>query len=314
MTGFIFAAFFGLQNLQSSINTKNGLGLVSLTVLYVCFLLSGFFTPAIIRLIGTKYSLLTSCGIFLAYTLTNYFPDWYTIIPSSVVIGIWFGPTWASMNVHITTTAIAHARARNENPSHYIALFTGILTAFVQLAQIVGNLASSVILFNSVHGNNTTNDTHHFKRIDDLWMESETAVCSNMDAANIDKLYFYILLSVYVTFIVAGGVVCLLFTDHRKTDNSFLSCGKMCTTYLGEPLRDILKALIDWRMILLVPMIVFNGAELSFISGRFAEVSLVGSWGEREHRSKFFVRFWQLQFPNLAWQGKCHRGLLASLD
>ena len=107
-------------------------------------------------------------------------------------------------------------------------------------------------------------------------------MCNNTGAAKIDKLYFYILLSVYVIFNVAGSVVCLLFTDHRKTDNAFLSCGKMCTTYLAEPVRAIFKALIDWRMILLVPMIVFNGAELSFISGRFAEVSFMGCWAGKE--------------------------------
>lgn len=281
MTGFCFASFFGLQNLQSSINTAEGLGLVSLTVLYTCFIVSGFFTPTVIRLIGTKYSLVVSCAVFLIYTGTNYYPHWYTLIPSSVLLGMWFGPTWASLNVHVTTTAITHASVKKKKPSHIITMFTGVLTAFIQLAQVVGNLASSVILLSSAHSNGTNHlDLKRSSGLETengtaLELDNGTALCDNTDAASLENLYLYILVSLYVIFDIIGLLVCLVFIDHNKTDTSFLSCGKMCTEFLGKPLWAILKALLDWRMVLLVPMIVFNGAELSFISGRFAEVSLL---------------------------------------
>ncbi len=57
----VFSAFLGIQNLQSSINAQGGLGLAALSILYLFFTLAGFVTPGIIKLLGTKYSLLGGC-------------------------------------------------------------------------------------------------------------------------------------------------------------------------------------------------------------------------------------------------------------
>ena len=68
----------------------------------------------------------------LIYTLSNFYPHWYTLIPGSICLGLALGPLWASLNVHITTVAIRFAPNLNETPGYVVALFTGIHTFFIK--------------------------------------------------------------------------------------------------------------------------------------------------------------------------------------
>ena len=118
----VFCAFIGLQNLQSSINAEGGLGLASLSVLYAVFFLSGFVTPGIVRLFGTKYSLLLGFICHLIYSLANYHPTWYTLIPSSVAFGFASAPVWVAATTHITEVAvtIAPALKKDQNRNQHV--------------------------------------------------------------------------------------------------------------------------------------------------------------------------------------------------
>ena len=85
---FLFTAFQALQNLQSSIHTDERLGLASLSVIYAALMISCMFVPPIaIGSLGCKYTIMVSMAGYLVYTIANFYPRWWTLIPASVILG-----------------------------------------------------------------------------------------------------------------------------------------------------------------------------------------------------------------------------------
>jgi MFS family permease len=269
----LFTAFIGLQNLQSSINSAGGLGLVTLSLLYAMFIAAGFITPAFLKLFGTKYSLLFGFICHLIYTLTNYYPSWYTLVPASILIGFASGPLWAAASTHLAEVAVMVAPSLGKKQDYLISKFTGVFFFFFQFSQVPGNLASSLILFPYTNGVVAIDsDVNLNTSSNDSFEESEEA-CDILTSQSFDVKYLYILVSVYVGFIVTSIVLLLVFVDRLPTNNNFFSAEKKLELYLKKPLIELLKVLKDVKMLLIAPMVVYNGMELAFAFGTFTEVN-----------------------------------------
>jgi len=274
----VFSVFLGLQNLQSSIN-PGGLGLASLAVLYASFIVAGFVTPAIVKVLGTKYSLLLGFICHLVYTLTNYYPDWYTLIPSSILIGFASAPLWAAAHTHITKVAVEIAPALRKDLALVISKFTGILFFFFQLAQLPGNLASSLILF-PYSNNDTLSNTSVLRNASPTVPgPPSNELCNYLETTTIDTKYLYALVSLYVAFIVVGIVILFFAVDRLPSDNQFFSAEKKFHLYLKEPLIELLQLLKDWRMVMITPMAIFSGMEMAFAFGSFTEIYISECFG-----------------------------------
>ena len=275
----VFCAFIGLQNLQSSINTEGGLGLASLSVLYAVFFLSGFVTPVIVRILGTKYTLLFGFVCHLIYSLSNYHPTWYTLIPSSFAIGFASAPIWVAATTHITEVAVTIAPALRKNQDQLISMFIGIFYFFFQFSQIPGNLASSLILFpydQQVDQLNSSDFSTVSSAAETAYL-NETApssddICDVLESTSIDPNLYNILVSLYVVFVVTGIIILLLTVDQLQTDSQFFSTERKFEIFLKKPLLELLKVLKDVRMIMIAPMAIFSGLEMSFAVGSFTEV------------------------------------------
>lgn len=87
---FLFTAFQSLQNLQSSLNKDEGLGVASLSVIYGALIVSCMFVPPfVIGRLGCKWTLVLSMTGYVLYTVANYYARWGTLIPASIIIGEW---------------------------------------------------------------------------------------------------------------------------------------------------------------------------------------------------------------------------------
>jgi hypothetical protein len=94
-------------------------------------------------------------------------------------------------------------------------------------------------------------------------------ICNNTDAANVESTYVYILLSVYVVMDIIAIAVLVLFTDHLGTDTKFISFGKVIQDYILKPILDTLKMFIDWKMLMILPMMILAGVIIAFAVGQF---------------------------------------------
>lgn len=84
----LFTSFQSLQNLQSSLNKTGNLGLISLIIIYSSLIVSCMFIPpAMIGRIGCKWTLAASMACYAAFIAANYYPRWYTLGFTSVLLG-----------------------------------------------------------------------------------------------------------------------------------------------------------------------------------------------------------------------------------
>ena len=92
-----------MQSLQSSLNRVEGLGTISLSVIYGCLMISCLFLPSLlINTFGCKYTI-TACFIpYVLFMAANLYPDWYTMIPASVLVGLAAAPLWAAKCTYLT--------------------------------------------------------------------------------------------------------------------------------------------------------------------------------------------------------------------
>ena len=259
----VFSAFFGLQSLQTSINSIDGLGLASLGTLYSFFTLSGFFTPGILKSLGSKYSLLVSFPGYLIFTVANFYPSWYTLIPASVIAGFASGPMWAASAKHLTMVATTVAAKLNKDQEYLIGFYTGIFFCNIAAALVPGNLISSLILF-------PYNGINESMLADDL--EYENSSCKLSATEVMDSKLRYILFSIYAMFIVIGILILVVMVNHIPTNNERFGSRHVFKLYFKDPVVVLLKVMKNYRMFLIAPMSIFNGMELSFINGAFTKV------------------------------------------
>lgn len=142
----LFTAYGGLQNLQSSLHSEEGLGVASLSVLYAALILSSMFLPPIlIKKVGCKWTIAGSMCCYIAFFLGNFHASWYTLIPTSVILGVGGAPLWSAKCTYLTIAGNSHAKKAGKNGKDIINQYFGIFFLIFQSSGIWGNLISSLI-------------------------------------------------------------------------------------------------------------------------------------------------------------------------
>ncbi|CAL1289359.1 unnamed protein product [Larinioides sclopetarius] len=107
----LFTAYDGLSMLQSTMNRKAGIGVISQAAGYISFCMSAFLLPKyVIKKLGCKSSLIVSISFYLPYIAANFYPKWYTMIPSGVLGGIGASILWGSQCTYFNESAVRYAR------------------------------------------------------------------------------------------------------------------------------------------------------------------------------------------------------------
>lgn len=140
----LFTAYGGLQSLQSSLNSEEGLGVAALSTLYGGVLLSSMLLPALlIRRLGCKWTIVLSMCCYVTFSLGNFYASWYTLIPTSVVLGLGAAPLWSAQSTYLTE--LGSQRADKEGGSS-VSRYFGLFFLIFQSSGVWGNLISSLVL------------------------------------------------------------------------------------------------------------------------------------------------------------------------
>ena len=124
----LFTAYDGLQFLQSSIHTEDGLGLASLSVIYGTYAaatISGL-GPVLINKISHKWTMVASMIAYLLWMLMNGHATWYTMIPSAALVGLGAGCLWVAQAAYLTITATNVASSSGERMEIIIHRYFGM--------------------------------------------------------------------------------------------------------------------------------------------------------------------------------------------
>ncbi|RXN07465.1 unc-93 -like protein [Labeo rohita] len=143
---FLFTAFGGLQSLQSSLNAEDGMGVISLSVIYATIILSSMFLPPImIKNLGCKWTIVISMGCYVAYSFGNLAPGWPSLMTTSAILGLGGSPLWSAKCTYLTISGNERGQKINKKGQDLINQYFGIFFFIFQSSAVWGNLMSSLI-------------------------------------------------------------------------------------------------------------------------------------------------------------------------
>ncbi|XP_041456438.1 protein unc-93 homolog A-like [Lytechinus variegatus] len=258
---FMFSAYSALANLQSSLHYSEGLGVASLCAIYIGVIISSLFAPLVIWVLKVKWTLVV-CSVFYAvFSASNIYPAVYTLIPAAALLGLAASPFWTAIGTYLTTSAIQLADVQDGIPEPIINRFNGIFFCFFQSAQVWGNLISSLVLQNTSSSDTMSQCGRYscgtgitFNITDSVEMAGEETLI---------LVIIYIILGLVATFIYIFLVDSIPKVNYRGT--------KTWKTHLSDHLVSTFHLMKTPYLFLLIPLMIYNGAEQAFISADFTK-------------------------------------------
>lgn len=248
-----FTAFTALQSLQSSLNDS---GKTCLATVYGTLMLSCFITPPLVQKLSPKTTIFLAMLSHSIFTGANYYPKSYSMIAACALLGLVSAPLWTAQQTYLTTMAHNYARATGVSESFDAVTnrFNGIFFLFFQASGISGNLISSLVL--------------HSRGGTDNVLDHVPGSCDKKDSvASVPSSTRTTLMTVFLVCNASGALLCLLRL--RKMEEHV-------SQYVARGWREVLLAtfrrMVDWRMLLLIPVTVYSGMEQAFIFGEYTKV------------------------------------------
>ena len=257
----IFSSFTSIQNLQTSISGET-LGLVSLTVVYIFFVLSTVVSSLLVKSIGTKYTFALASVCHSIYVACNFYPSYFTLLPGSVLLGLASGPLWTATTTYVADLATNYALHRSIPASNMISYFNGILYVFFFTSFISGNAISSIVYF-------------AFKTDRDI-DSNVTDVCIDSDSESINEAEVeeYVLIGIYQFQDIVGCCVVIFLLD-KLPETTLLGeiCSHKMIALIKARVKNYASCLFSLKSFLPSGIVFTNAAEMAYIFGSFTLVS-----------------------------------------
>ncbi|XP_055997690.1 protein unc-93 homolog A-like [Ostrea edulis] len=258
----VFSGFDGMQNLQSTLNNESGRGVISLSVVYGCFVLSSFFAPSFIRVLTAKGCLIICCVSHVVYAASNLYPVFWTLLSASAFVGLTSGALWTSQGMYISQCAISFSQTKNVPVKEIFGKFHGIFYFSYAFPRILGNSLSSIILMQSHYNETTTNSSETGEII-----TCGADLCPEMSMAQVsleepDPLTVKILMAAFTTLSIIGLFLCIFLLPPLPitvTSSQKSVCRKMLSSSCS-----CLRLNTDVAMILFIPSVVLFSFVESF--------------------------------------------------
>ncbi|NXI52833.1 UN93A protein, partial [Chloroceryle aenea] len=265
----LFTAYGGLQNLQSSLHSQEGLGVASLSVLYAALILSSMFLPPVlIKKLGCKWTIAGSMCCYIAFSLGNFYASWYTLIPASVILGLGGAPLWSAKCTYLTTAGNSYAEKAGKNVKDVINQYFGVFFLVFQSSGIWGNLISSLIFSQATTKVEVSEEKLACCGAYDCMTEPTNTTVST----ELPNSLIYTLLGIYTASGVLAVFLIVIFLDQIKSDQAetekeILEPSSLWSTFLAT-----FQHLKDKRQCLLIPLTMYSGFEQGFLSGDYTKV------------------------------------------
>ncbi|CAL7950379.1 unnamed protein product [Xylocopa violacea] len=277
-----FTAFMGATNLQSSINADDSLGTFTLASVYGSLIFSNIFLPTLIMSwLGSKWTISLSILAYVPFMAAQFYPKFYTMIPAGLLVGIGGGPLWCAKCTYLTVVAEAYATLSDVTADILVTRFFGVFFMFYQMAQVWGNLISSAVLsygIEAVQANTTLNSSIVAEACGANFCgaTSDTSDSPKLERPPEERIHLisgiYLCCMIVASLIVAFAVDSLTRYDRGRSGSAAGQSG--C-----KLLAVTLKLLKERNQILILPIIIFIGAEQAFLFADYNASFVSCAWG-----------------------------------
>ncbi|KAJ8676200.1 hypothetical protein QAD02_011986, partial [Eretmocerus hayati] len=314
MIGFAFmlqfTAFMGASNLQSSVNADESLGTFTLAAIYGSLIFSNIFLPVlVISWLGCKWTIAVSFAAYMPFIAAQFYPRFWTMIPSGLAVGLGGGPLWCAKCTYLTVVSEAYASLSELGADVLVTRFFGLFFMFFQMAQVWGNLISSAVLSYGMESETnstglllasadienttittTTTTTTELSNVTAAGLEVNVSLVAELCGANFlgasenpnlepppaERIHLisgiYLGCMMLACLIVAFGVDSLDRYDKGRTGSA---AGKSGLKLLAVTL----KLLREKSQLLILPITIFIGAEQAFLFADYNAAYVSCAWG-----------------------------------
>ena len=268
---FLQAVAFPLQSLDALLLNVNGYELRNMVVItiYASFLISCLVTPAVIEVIGVKWTIfLGSTGPFI-YAVVRMSPDPIVVVGGALYAGLTQGALLGAAGVLITHHAIQFSMFGGHNPADILGLFNGFFYTWFLFAPFINSMLRLLILPPEVildyNQDPNVSDVSEGCGVEFCWKDSREEGDTN-DSVN--KHRMQALLGTHIVCTIGAWLITLLvldkdtrwsasgyFTEKGRKDKS---CSRFCSSL---HLADTLVHMKDVQLALLITIMMYVGVQ-----------------------------------------------------
>ncbi|XP_020680415.1 UNC93-like protein 3 [Dendrobium catenatum] len=231
---FIFSAYGAAQNLQSTVNTEQGLGTTSMGILYLSFTFFSVFASVVVRWLGSKKALVLGTTGYLLFIASNLKPLWYTMVPASFYLGFTASIIWVGQGTYLTSAARRHAKDCKLHEGTVIGNFNGEFWGFFASTQVIGNLISLLLLQDGNEGGSPTGTG--------------------------------LLFTIFLGCMIFGAILMCFLSKRDEKEDALLS-----HTSIRHLLKSVVVPLLETRILLIIPLMVYSGLQQAFVWAEFTK-------------------------------------------
>ena len=105
-----FTAYDSLSMLQSTLNHKHGIGVISVATNYAFYCITSLILPKyVIKKLGCKLTLVFFMILYLPYIASNFYPHWAFMISTAAINGISGSLLWGAQSQYLNELALEYA-------------------------------------------------------------------------------------------------------------------------------------------------------------------------------------------------------------
>ncbi|CAL1528610.1 unnamed protein product, partial [Lymnaea stagnalis] len=269
----IYTSYNGIQNIQSSINDKGGLGVITLASVYIMMVLFSPLATSIIRQVGSKTILLIQwvcIGLFIG---ANFYPNFYTLIPTSLLVGACSACTGAIGSLYLVTISDSYIVKNKLTPDRrhvILSIIFGVFFTFFESTQITGNLFSSLVLF-IFSSQPTANATASDKVCGAQLCSGTSTNGSSSEISHPSQDTLYLLFGIFLGCVLLGFLLTLTLLPQLKLPQEKSS--------LCHEIGSCFRTLAQVRCALLAPVIMAQGMMVMIMYTGFTQAFVSCSMG-----------------------------------
>ncbi|XP_067006702.2 myosin-2 heavy chain [Anabrus simplex] len=275
----LFTAFNTTQAFQSSINSKRGLGSWSLVVYYFTLMVSNMFLPVIItKWLGCKGSMVTSCLLFAPYIVAQFYPKFYTLLPTSAAAGMGAGVLFCAQGTYASVMAETYMTVTGVDKETTMMLFFGIFFFLYMMSLVWGNLISAQVLLTGSSTSHTSVSTELTQFCGASFCPDTPLTKSNVNLLRPPDQQLFIIWGILLALIFVAAAVLVLGVDsltrynenERATKRGFSGCQLLASSvkHLGNPYQ-----------LLLIPVSALGSVSEGFLEADFNYGYISCAWG-----------------------------------
>uniref|UniRef100_H2QU16 Protein unc-93 homolog A n=1 Tax=Pan troglodytes TaxID=9598 RepID=H2QU16_PANTR len=214
--------------------------------------------------LGCKGTIILSMCGYVAFSVGNFFASWYTLIPTSILLGLGAAPLWSAQCTYLTITGNTHAEKAGKRGKDMVNQYFGIFFLIFQSSGVWGNLISSLVFGQTPSQETLPEEQLTSCGASDCLMATTTTNSTQRPSQQL----VYTLLGIYTGSGVLAVLMIAAFLQPIR-DVQRESEGEKKSVPFWSTLLSTFKLYRDKRLCLLILLPLYSGLQQGFLSSEY---------------------------------------------